>query len=222
MHPHANHLFIPILDNGGGSVRASFMHSFCASLEGRNVVMEMCGDSLAARCRNKIAATFLASGCEEMLMIDADIIFTKEHIALIMSHDLPLVFGIYPKKQVELELCLCTFPDHVPDPMAGLIEVRRAGTGFVKIKRELFERMKEENGGKARKYTNHGRDEWNFWEVGVFDEPIACHTGEYLSEDWTFCERARELGVKVMVDQRIQLRHEGFIVFPVAPKKEAW
>jgi hypothetical protein len=74
--------------------------------------------------------------------------------------------------------------------------------------------MKEENGGAAKRYTNHGRDEWHFWETGVVTgDKSATGEPEFLSEDWFFCERARELGVPVLVDRRIVLAHEGDKIF---------
>lgn len=208
-------LFVPILDNGGGAVRASFMTAFCAAMGGRNIFLRQFSDSLVGRNRNRACADFLASECDEMLMIDTDIVFNASHVDSILSHKVPLVYGMYPKKQAKLELCLCTMLDYVEDPTAILVEVRRAGSGFVKIHRSLLEMMKEENGGPCRRYTNHGRPEWDFWRVGVFDMPFAIHDGEYLSEDWSFCETARAMGVPVLVDQQIQLRHEGTAIYPL-------
>jgi choline kinase len=60
----------------------------------------------------------------------------------------------------------------------------------------------------ARYYVNHGHDEWDFFPVGVVNK-------EYLSEDWYFCDKARALGFKVMLDTRVQLRHEGSAIFPL-------
>jgi hypothetical protein len=38
----------------------------------------------------------------------------------------------------------------------------------------------------------------------------------YLSEDWAFCERARQIGFKVWMDQSIILQHMGWYPFTVA------
>ncbi len=213
-------IFFPLLDNGGGAIRSNFQASCMSALSGRRVHLHQSSDSLAGRGRNKITAEFLLSECDEMLMIDGDILFTAEDIANLFSHDLPLVFGLYPKRQPDLEWCLCTMEGHVPDASAVLVELRRAGTGFVRIHRSVFEAMKEDNGGPCRKYHNHGRDEWEFWPVGVVDPPLGL-PGEYLSEDWYFCENSRKLGIKVMADQRIRCRHEGFVVFPLPYAYEA-
>src|SRR4030095_3185671 len=35
------------------------------------------------------------------------------------------------------------------------------------------------------------------------------------SEDWNFCDRARDLGFKVYADTKVQLRHIGDAVYPL-------
>jgi hypothetical protein len=65
-----------------------------------------------------------------------------------------------------------------------------------------------EDDRSAKHYVNHGHDEWDFFPVGVVNK-------EYLSEDWYFCDKARALGFKVMLDTRVQLRHEGSAIFPL-------
>jgi hypothetical protein len=54
---------------------------------------------------------------------------------------------------------------------------------------------------------------WDFFKVGVWQCP---KTGRrrLLSEDWWFCELAREAGYSVMMDERIVLKHVGTFVYP--------
>lgn len=215
-------IYLPILDNGGGNVKANYMKALIesVSLSGLDIQLSRASDSLATRGMNSVTAGFLASDCDELLIIDCDIIFTADDLRHLFEHDVPLVYGIYPKRQVETELCLATFKDHQVFPDQALVEVRRAGRGFVRIKRELLERMKEENGGPALRYFNHGRPEWHFWPCGVVDGEMSVDgRAEFISEDWYFCERARALGVPVLVDQRIFTKHEGDCIFPVAYKE---
>jgi predicted O-methyltransferase YrrM len=252
-------IFLPLLDNGNGSVMASFMMDHAAAFAGRKVVMIRASDSHANRGMNKIANAFLASDCDVWINIDADIRFRKMDVENLLSHiseerrkagtDLKLVYGIYPKKEDAASPCLCTFASvPVPDEN-GLAEVRRCGRGFMLVKREVLEAMKEDNGGPALRYHNHGSDsegakvEWDFFPSGVVtgefsalermgekangrdgestDSPILRFSDsgrldkdgfpirEWISEDWYFCERARKLGYKTMVDTRIALGHVG-------------
>jgi Methyltransferase domain len=163
----AKPLFVPLLDNGNGSVMASFMMDHSAAFGGREVHMVRASDSHANRGMNKIANSFLDSPCDVWINIDADIRFRKMDIDNLLSHDLPLVYGIYPKKEESAPPCLCTFADlPQPDPVTGLAEVRRCGRGFMLVKREVLEAMKEDNGGPALRYHNHDKVEWDFFPSG--------------------------------------------------------
>lgn len=213
-------LFVPLLDNGNGEIKAAFHLCHGEAFAGR-VIQEMsASDSHANRGMNKVACAFLKSDCDIWINIDADILFRKMDIDNLLSHgDAKLVYGIYPKKQENTEPCLCTFATlPVPDENE-LAVVRRAGRGFMMVRRELLEAMKEDNGGPALRYHNHGEVQWDFFPSGpVTGEMNAFGDGvdedgfpirEWISEDWFFCERARALGVPTVVDVRIALGHEG-------------
>lgn len=212
-------IFVPLLDNGNGSVMASFMMDHAEAFAGRRVHMARASDSHANRGMNKVANAFLASECDVWINIDADIRFSRKDIDRLLSHNLPLVYGIYPKKQDDTPPCLCTF-NQVPVPDEnGLVEVRRCGRGFMLVRRDLLDRMKEDNGGPALRYHNHGKVEWDFFPSGcVWGEQSALgfehdeehyRKREWISEDWYFCEVARSLGVKTYVDTQIALGHVG-------------
>lgn len=216
-------IFVPLLHNGNGDVKANFMYCHGEAFMGRRVCMSVAGDSHANRGMNKIACAFLKSGCDVWINIDADITFTRRDIDHLLSHDVPLVYGIYPKKDDNTEPCLCTFGDiPVPDER-NLATVRRSGRGFMMVRRELLEKMKEDNGGPALRYHNHGEIQWDFFPSGpVAGDLSALGDGkdedgyplrEWISEDWFFCERARALGVPTLVDARIALGHEGGKIF---------
>lgn len=197
-------LFLPILDNGLGSCRIQFLASFVKAFSGFEIVIASISDSHPGRGRNRAAANFLASGCDYMLFIDSDIIFTPQHIEMLMESAEPILAGIYCLKCEEVKPCLQTLPGHQPLATGGIIEVARTGTGFLRIHKSVFEKLKE----TTLEYVNHGRPEWDFFASGVVDK-------EWLSEDWYFCDLARKAGFKVMVDTRIQLGHEGNIVYPI-------
>lgn len=208
-------IFFPIIDNGLGSVKANFMVCCVAALAGYDVYMERYSDSLIPRARNRAAAKFLKGKRDYLLFIDCDIIFSKDQIDCLMQHDEPIVCGIYCKKEKEVAPCLNLLPENSAIKTGGLAEIKRGGTGFMRIHRSVLDAMKEDDSiqesrtkwWKAPIYNNHGGEEWDFFATGVKDR-------EYLSEDWFFCDRARELGFKVMLDTRIQTKHEGTAFFP--------
>lgn len=201
-------LYIPLTDNGGGDVKASFMLSFIRAFSGTDYDVQIArfGDSHPGRARNKAAASFLESGRDYLLFLDADIVFEPEHIATMMASDEPLICGIYPKKQPGVHLCAVMpegfeFSDETKD---RAVPCRRAGTGFMRIHRSVFEALKE----KCDEYANHGRAEWDFFKSGVVEK-------EWLSEDWYFCDVATRAGFQPMLHTGIQARHEGSAVYPL-------
>jgi FkbM family methyltransferase len=173
------------------------------------VVKYEIGDSLIPRARNRLAQCFLESDCTDLLFIDSDLIFSAAHVKRIMSHMEPLVGGFYPKKQSGDPHWVCNYEVPVPDPREdGLQELVYIGTGFMRISRTVFEQMLKQF-GPALEYRcdDTGRLEHDFFSVGAFK-------GRYLSEDWYFCQRWRDLGGKVWGDTKFFLKHVGMKIYP--------
>lgn len=173
------------------------------------------GDSLVSRARNRIAAAFLRSDCTHLLFLDTDLIFSPEHIARLVSHNEPIVAGLYPKKQRELGW-VCNLLPGVEMDERGLKPVRYAGTGCLLIAREVLEAMIVR--WPEIEYDPDDGDEagvkWDLFPTGVH---VCPETGRrrYLSEDWWFCQRALELGYTVWMDTQVILKHVGPMVYPV-------
>lgn len=218
-------LFLPVIDNGGGAVKANWavcmFNALVAGVFGADVVIERISDSHANRACCRAATLFLATDCTDMLIIDADTLFVPRDIEKILSHDKPLVCGIYPKKSDDAPPCLGPLLTGVPtDDENGLVEMRWAGRGFMRIRREVFEAMKESNGGPALEYHQNGETEHEFFSSGPIEGDVtfvAAGQREWVSEDILFCVRAKALGFPCMVDSRIALMHEGSKVYKFGP-----
>ena len=129
-----------------------------------------------------------------------------------MSHDADIVGGVYFKKQVERVAVLEGFPGPVPTGTPpDLLQVRFMGTGFLRVRRNVFEAMIEKWGDEMM-YIDEGTKEphWHFW-------PLAVEPKEHrlLSEDWWFCHRANQLGFKVYADTKCVVEHLGTVAFPI-------
>jgi hypothetical protein len=177
------------------------------------------GESLVCRARNRLACEFLETNATHLLFIDSDLIFSREHVDRLAAHaarGVPIVAGLYPKKQRELGW-VCNLLEPSPDPDEhDLVPVKYAGTGFLCIAREVFEAMMALY-PEARYDPDDGDgwrgDLWDFFPVGVRECP---ETGRrrYLSEDWWFCQRALDMGYEVMMDTRVVLKHVGQFIYP--------
>ena len=175
-------------------------------------------ESNVNKARNSCAAKFLSQKCTHMMFIDADIQFLPESIAKLASHDVDLVGGIYPQKKFELQADNTYNTTAVVNAIdngetrGDLVEVGTMGTGFMLIKRTVFEKMIEAG---AKSYTDSvsGLPSWDFFTCSIDSN------GRYLTEDWHFCREWRRLGGKVWADKTIPLAHWGTHKFE--PKMEA-
>lgn len=167
------------------------------------------GDSLVTRTRNELARLFLESDCKYLLFIDDDLEFEPEHIARLRSHNLPIVAGLYFKKNLH-HLPVLNRPGQAYDN--GLLEVGEAGTGFLMIRRDVFGAMKEYFDIEYAPASDQPPGaRWDFFPVGRKD---ANKSAQYLSEDYFFCQRATEIGYKIYVDQNVVIKHHGQMAFP--------
>jgi hypothetical protein len=127
-----------------------------------------------------------------------------------MNRDVDVIGGLYPMKTMPVKWVVNGFDgaDQGPD---GLQEVSKTGTGFMLVKRHVFEKL---NAHPAVKSFNN--------DIGLPKEldqhlrtyyDTAVRENRYYSEDWTFCENWRDIGGKIWVDKRVLLRHTGTYVF---------
>lgn len=198
-------LFLPIIDNGMGLSRTSWAISMLGAFSGRAFVARSISYPYPDGAMNIATTDFLESDCDEMVVIDTDVVFSRQQIDHLLSHDEPLVFGIYPKKEVGL-IYPAEPTEESPQPFAGesnLCEVKRTARGFMRVHRSVFEAMKPH----VPKYTcaQTGRESWAFWRL-----LIGGH-----SEDFAFCDLWRSLGGKILIDRRCATQHEGSAVYPI-------
>tara|TARA_R100000329_G_scaffold142752_1_gene126365 strand:- start:243 stop:1070 length:828 start_codon:yes stop_codon:yes gene_type:complete len=188
-------------------------------------------ESLITRARNELVRMFLKNtDCTHLMFIDADMYFEADAVGRLLDADRDIVCALYPKKEIswdrvrqavemnrkDLSYYASEFVLNLPHgktkvelDKSGLLEVRHAGTGFMLIKREVFEKL-EQHVPEYRSSTLQD-------PTGKYIKPIARQyfdtsidgTGALLSEDYHFCELWREHGGKVFVDLNIHLKHIG-------------
>lgn len=180
----------------------------------------MTNESLITRARNTLTAKFLANTDSTHLMfIDSDIGWEPWHLLVMLNRDVDVIGGLYPMKSLPIKWCVNGFDGAETGP-DGLQEVTKTGTGFLLIKRHVFEKLK---GHPAVKPFNNdiGLDPaLNVHMKTYFD--TAVRENRYYSEDWMFCENWRDIGGKVWVDTRVLLRHTGTYVFDYAAQERVY
>ena len=191
-------------------------------------------ESLITRARNELARVFLEQGHDYLMFVDADIHFDGEAVAQLLLADKDIVCGIYPKKEVnwtsvkkaaaagksDLEDYAGAFVFNMAGTTdaetdeTGCIEVRHGGTGFMLIKRGVFDHLKEH-------VPTYRISTFKDPETGEYQQPLVHEYfatsidegGALLSEDYHFCELWRKHGGKIHAHPFIQLRHVGTYVF---------
>lgn len=220
----------------GGLLTQRYMQSVCALMLGAaneevRVSVELLGnDSLITRARNTLVAAALdIADASHLMFIDADIGFAAAQVGRMIRFDKDVVAGMYPLKIVhhddavfhrmacgepletaQLRYVGAPLPAGEREERDGFVTAEYAGTGFMLIKRDALERMQAAY-PETRYSAAHDRATPNESQnlYALFDCLIAPETGEYLSEDYTFCRRWRALGGEVWLDTRSELIHIG-------------
>ena len=204
----------------GGQLTESTFMSFIkwantARQLGINWTVEtLVNESLISRGRNTLTAKFLQNKESTHLMfIDSDIGWEPWHLLAMLNRDVDVIGGLYPMKSLPIKWCVNGF-EGAEEGTDGLQEVTKTGTGFMLIKRAVFERLDSHPAVRAFANDIGLPPELNPYMKTYFD--TAVREGRYYSEDWTFCENWRDLGGKVWVDKRVLLKHTGTYVFDYA------
>jgi hypothetical protein len=171
----------------------------------------MTNESLISRARNTLTAKFLNNKESTHLMfIDADIGWEPWHLLVMLNRDVDVIGGLYPMKSLPVKWCVNGF-DGAQEGPDGLQEVSKTGTGFMLIKRAVFEKLDAHPATRPFANDIGLPAELNPYMKTYFD--TAVRENRYYSEDWTFCENYRDLGGKIWVDKRVLLKHTGTYVF---------
>ena len=151
--------------------------------------------------------------------------------------DKDIICGIYPKKEINWNstkqamdagvpndqlksytgsfvVNLVDYVGEVTVPVDKPVEIFNGGTGFMLIKRKVFEKLKK----KVPSYTNDVGDlsgQLNHAEVihEYFATSIEPDSNRLLSEDYHFCRIWRLAGGKVYAAPWAQLGHMGSYLF---------
>jgi hypothetical protein len=171
----------------------------------------MVNESLISRARNTLTAKFLdMPQATHLFFVDADIGWEPWHLLVLLNRDVDVIGGLYPMKTMPIKWVVNGFEGAEEGP-DGLQEVSKAGTGFLLMKKHVFDRLKSHPAVKQYKNDIGLDPKYDVHLKTYFD--TAVRQNRYYSEDWTFCENWRDLGGKVYVDKRVLLRHSGSYVF---------
>ena len=238
----------------GGMCTGMYTKSSCdlatiASQYGMDVrFFYLFNESLITRARNYLVDEFLRSPYTHLMFIDSDVHFNPNDVLTLAALDKDIIGAPYPKKCIAWEKVRNAVDagladedpntleeytgDFVFNPSEGTaeikltepVEVLEIGTGFMMVRREVFEQFRDAYPQFSYK-PDHNRSE-NFdgsrYIHAFFDTVIdsKAFAGEgsngsdrYLSEDYMFCQFVRKLGIKTWFCPWMKLGHTGSYVF---------
>ncbi len=193
------------------------------------------GDSLVTRVRNDCVAHFLSHDAyTHLFWIDADIGFSPEAAFRLLLSGRDVVAGVYPLKREDwpaggvpqgttrqkFEELFARYTVntgregetevHLVVDRDGFMPVREAPTGFMCIRRRVFDRLIAQY--PERRYVPdwpEGTYPTGGLHYRFFDVMVDPESNRYLSEDYGFCRIWEALGGDIYVDARSDLTHLG-------------
>ena len=205
-------------------------------------ILYITGESLIQRARDNAVAAFLQSKYERFLFIDSDLEFNPEDVQKLWNLNEDVCCASYPMRMMrhlqnhpqynEVKGIIGHLADKlvypVPstawkdgkmvdlDQLNGPTEVDFAPTGFLMIKRHIFEEMKAVYPEKSYMAGLPGGDfklrrECHAWFDAGVSEGKNVEDRILLSEDYAFSRDFRNMGGKIILDPSIRLKHWGQI-----------
>jgi GT2 family glycosyltransferase len=154
--------------------------------------------------RNKLAHESVDNGYDYTLFVDGDVVLPRQLLTKLLCLESDIASGWYPKKQfggVVPEIYTHNLERNCYEPITEILEyeyprvigIDGAGFGCVLIKNSVFEKVQLADG--------------RYFEYVYYDN------GHVLSEDLSFCNRAKQAGCNILADTELRCGHIGKIHF---------
>jgi hypothetical protein len=187
-------------------------------------------ESLIDRARNNLTYEYLTrSDADYLLFIDADVQFRPEDVFAMLSFEKDIICGPYPKKHINWPVIIQAIKNGEEDAsvleklvgeyvftplgqetrMETIIKVAEAGTGMMLIHRSVFTKMKEKfpenyyiSDDNKVLAAGEKREMHAYFRAGIVNN-------RYLSEDYYFCHKWREMGGDIWLFPWAECSHYG-------------
>lgn len=202
---------------------------------------------IIGKARSLLAQTAMLAEADVVLFVDQDVVVPPHTVVALMDRNLPIVGGFYIGRRMPYMPQIYTTegtegvkvpfstsettPRHTYWPIVDypdtpdLLEVDAIGAGCLMIRREVFERMAEQQEEEDARlvalmqelekrlpkatWAKPGAYELLQEHVRVMDPWFEFLTDE--GEDMYFCRKARHLGYKIYVDLSVKCQHLGTV-----------
>ena len=162
-------------------------------------------DALIGRSRSILASQFLQEDNSDLLIfVDGDILFEPSDVTKIIEsvdEEHLIIGGGYLVSSGEF-LALRPW-DGMPVPDGTIQEIEYISTGFLGISRKALNQIQEKLGLPVL-HKGLPRECYPFFESGV---DLTGRHDFYVSEDWDFCDKARDAGLKIYWHSGVMVGH---------------
>jgi hypothetical protein len=202
-------------------------------------------ESLITRARNYLVDEFLRSDFTHLLFIDSDIHYNPQDVIAMLALDKDVIGGPYPKKSINwgnVAQAARNHPNMEPKELETLVgeyvfnvvkgtkqfqvtdplEVLEIGTGFMMVKREVFDTMKDAYPMIHYKPDHVGQANFDgtryihaFFDTVIDSKDSITGGGSdrYLSEDYMFCQMWRKIDGQIWLCPWMKTQHIGTYAF---------
>lgn len=223
-------LSIPILGKPELKMVYSMYKTILSSGEHRVRLFFNENDSLISRVRNVHISEFYYNytECDYFMSLDSDIeivnaFHSNNLFNKLVADDKEFVGGLYAlKKPGPVRCSSISCSGDIPVFDSGLVEMKWLSTGCWCLKRSVVDKMVKaypeliyDGDDNVVGSKIHGLYIPILYDMQESDFPegqqVTLPFRKYLSEDWSFCHRWKEIGGKIFADTSIVLRHIGKI-----------
>lgn len=165
------------------------------------------GNCYIQMARNNLAEKFMQSESTTMVFLDDDISWEPEAFVELINSPYDVTAGVYPLKTKKLQFPVLFNCDKDGVPLCdhnGYISSAGVPTGFLAIKRKVFEDIKNANPHLAFKDLNRETLEL---EEGFDWFPQGVRDGRWVGEDFAFCRLWTDLGGVIAIIPDIDFCH---------------
>ena len=136
-----------------------------------------------AENRNYISAQAVKNNCDYLFMVDDDMIYEPDNLEKLLACKKDIVGGVYQTKY-EVQVDVNEYFDKRPKELA---ECKALGGGLMLIKCDVFKKVPQP------------------WYGYIWHETGAVKK----SNDWYFCHKARDNGIKIWCNPKVIAKHIG-------------
>jgi hypothetical protein len=202
-------------------------------------------ESLITRARNYLVDEFLRTEYTHLLFIDSDINFNAQDVIALLALDKDVIGGPYPKKSMNwsnIAHAARNHPDLEAKKLESLVgeyvfnvvkgtqqfqvteplEVMEIGTGYMMVKRDVFDKMKVEYPTIRYKPDHVGQANFDgsryihaYFDtvIDTKESIVGGGSDRYLSEDYMFCQMWRKMGGQIYLCPWMKTQHIGSYAF---------